>query len=131
MADTNVIANLLIQGPRTRDCRGALRRDPVWAVPVLWRSEFRNVLALHMRHAGMSLEGANLRLEAAEFLVAEREYAVPSEPVLEWASETRLSAYDAEFAVLASELNVPLLTLDRKLLKAPGIEAKTPTQFAA
>ena len=50
--DTNVVAYLLIEGERTSACRRAFAKDPEWCAPFLWRSEFRNVLTMHMRHDG-------------------------------------------------------------------------------
>ena len=49
VVDTNVLAYLLITGERSAEAERALRKDPFWAAPLLWRSELRNVLALYMR----------------------------------------------------------------------------------
>lgn len=49
VVETNLIAYLHIEGERTAQVQQVLRKDPEWAVPFLWRSEFRNVLALYLR----------------------------------------------------------------------------------
>ncbi len=96
-------------------------RDPDWAAPVLWRSEFRNMLAGYLRRGALSLDAA-LKLQAeAESLMSGREHDVPSGSVLELVHRSQCSAYDCEFVALASQLGVPLVTRDAKLLKAfPG-----------
>jgi predicted nucleic acid-binding protein len=44
-------------------------------------------------------------------------------PFLEriWQLRTNLSAYDASYVALAEALNVPLVTIDRRLFAAPGL----------
>jgi len=46
VADTNLIAYFLVKGPHTREAEAVYEKDPEWAAPLLWRSEFRNVLIL-------------------------------------------------------------------------------------
>ena len=66
----------------------------------------------------------------AEGALAGREHLVPSAPVLEIASKSRLSAYDCEFVALASVLSVPLVTEDKAVLKAFPDRALTMEAFA-
>ena len=49
VTDTNVIAYLYLEGERSVQVEKVLEKDPHWVAPLLWRSEFRNVLALYMR----------------------------------------------------------------------------------
>ena len=49
------------------------------------------------------------------------EFDMPSREVLECVRTSDCSAYDCEFVALAMRLNIPLVTMDKKLLKAfPG-----------
>jgi hypothetical protein len=50
VVDTKVIAYFILPGERTEQAERVFHRDPVWAAPLLWWSELRNVLAVYMRH---------------------------------------------------------------------------------
>ena len=117
VADSNLIAYLLLPSPKNEIAEKALRIDSEWSAPLLWRSEFRNILALYMRKYEMTVAQAQTTMDKAESIFNGREYSVSSDSVIELVSRTQLSAYDAEFGVLASELNVPLVTLDKLLLR--------------
>jgi len=116
VADTNTIAYLLIAGERTQQAKQALRRDPDWAAPLLWRSELRSVIALFLRSGFVSLAQALQLMEQAETLMHGREYEVTSSRVLSLVAASQCSAYDCEFIALAQELAVPLVTSDSKIL---------------
>lgn len=118
VVDTNVIAYLFLQGVRTRQAEAILRRDAEWAAPYLWRSEFRNVLALYVRQRILSLDDAQSIRQEAETLMQGGEFEVSSADVLALAASSGCSAYDCEFVVLARRLGVPLVTSDKKVLKA-------------
>ena len=45
LVDSNVLAYLYLPGDRPAETEALLDQDPDWAAPVLWRSEFRNILA--------------------------------------------------------------------------------------
>lgn len=118
VVDTNVIAYLLLGGEKTPQARAALRKDPVWAAPILWQSEFRNVLAMYLRQGQLVLSDALELVAEAESLLSGSEYRVESGQVLSLVAVSRCSAYDCEFVALAQELGVPLVTSDRQLLGA-------------
>lgn len=58
VVDTNVIAYLMLPGDSTPQARGALRKDGDWSSPLLWRSEFRNILVRYLRQGHLQLADA-------------------------------------------------------------------------
>lgn len=117
VVDTNVVAYLLLGGEKTPGARLAFRKDPVWAAPSLWRSEFRNVLAAYLRRGALHLSDAIEVMRQAETLFRGAEYSVDSGQVLKLVSESGCSAYDCEFVALAQQLGVSLLTSDAEILR--------------
>lgn len=120
--DTNVVAYLYLPGEYTEAAEALLARQPEWAAPLLWRSEFRNILAGYFRRGSLTLEQACSLQAEAEGLLAGSEYEVDSLRVLELVRDSDCSAYDCEFVALAITLERRLVTMDGKLLRAfPGI----------
>ncbi len=118
VVDSNVVAYLYLPGDYTETAEALLEHDSDWAAPLLWRSEFRNILAGYMRRKTLTFEAArDLQLEA-ESLLAGAEHEVDSRLVLELVRDSDCSAYDCEFVALAMTLGVKLVTMDAKLLKA-------------
>lgn len=118
VVDVNIVAYLHLAGEFTERAEALLKRDPEWAAPLLWRSEFRNLLAGYMRRRTLTFE-ETLELQAeAESLMAGSEYEVDSQGVLELVRNSECSAYDCEYVALAMRLGVKLITADSKLLKA-------------
>jgi len=117
VVDTNVIGYLYLSSAYSEQAERALLKDAEWAAPLLWRSELRNVLALYMRKGWLSLEDAVRIMDEAVRLMAGREYAVDSVQVLELVEESTCSAYDCEFVALARDLGVPLVTVDKQILR--------------
>ena len=113
-----MLAYLWLPGERTKAAERLLKKDPDWNAPILWRSEFRNVLAGCLRRGDVSLETAFLIAEGVEEQMHGREFSVPSPQVLARVEESECSAYDCEFVVLADELGVSLVTSDARLLKS-------------
>ena len=116
VVDTNIIGYLYLTSDHSAQAEQALLIDSSWVAPLLWRSEFRNVLAQYIRKNILSLEDATRIMEEASVLMHSREYETPSPQVLKLVAESVCSAYDCEFIALARDLNVPLITLDRQLL---------------
>ncbi len=117
VVDTNVIAYLYLTTGPTRQAELLLQRDAQWAAPRLWRSEFRNVLAQHLRRGLLSLEVAQRIMNRATGLMLGQEYEVVSDEVISLAVKSSCSAYDCEFVALAQDLGVPLVTVDRQVLE--------------
>jgi len=115
VADTNLIAYLAMPSPYTEAAERLLVREPEWVAPVLWRSEFRNVLALYLRKGLIRFEQALAIQAEMESLFQGKEYEVASLEVLSLVNQSECSAYDCEFVALAKGLGVKLVTMDRKL----------------
>lgn len=118
VVDVNVLAYLLIPGKFTEAAERLLEQDPAWLVPRLWRSELRNILANYLRAAQMELADAVLVFQRASELVGAEEYEMEPADVLRLSKQSKCSAYDCEYVALAEFLDLPLVTADRKLVKA-------------
>ena len=118
VVDTNVLAYLYLPTEFTTHAEALLQRDADWAAPLLWRSEFRNILAAYMRRRTLTFEQARALQAEAESLMAGNEYETDSQRVLELVRDSDCTAYDCEFAALAIHLGTTLVTMDRKLLNA-------------
>jgi len=122
VVDTNVIGYLFLSSKQSILAERALKKDSEWAAPIIWRSELRNVLALYMRKNIITLEHAHRIMNGALELMRGREYEVSSYEVLRLVSESKCSAYDCEFIAAANDLKVPLITVDKQLLRGfPGV----------
>jgi predicted nucleic acid-binding protein len=104
--------------------------DPDWAAPILWRSEFRNILAGYLRRGELQSSGAITVQRKAEELLAGREHLVRSERVLRLVESSTCSAYDCEFVALAEQLKVALVTSDRRILRNFPSVAVNPSRYA-
>jgi predicted nucleic acid-binding protein len=118
VVDSNILAYLYLPGDFTAAAEGLLVKHPKWGAPVLWRSEFRNVLAGYLRRNTITFTRAcNIQTEA-ENLMSGAEFEVDSLVVMQLVHESDCSAYDCEFIALAMQLKCNLVTMDKKLLRA-------------
>jgi len=118
VVDSNVLAYLYLPGEYTAAAEALLEQDSDWAAPILWRSEFRNILAGCMRRKAITFEQANSLQREAESLLEGAEFELESVAVLELVRDSDCSAYDCEFIALAMKLGTKLVTMDKKLLRA-------------
>ena len=118
VVDSNILAYLYLPGEHTAKAESLLQQHADWAAPLLWRSEFRNILTGYLRRKSLSYEQAVDIQGEAESLLAGAEYEIDSAAVLALARDTTCSAYDCEFVALAMKLDTTLVTMDRALLRA-------------
>jgi predicted nucleic acid-binding protein len=116
VVDTNVICYRWISSPKSAAAETALAKDPHWIAPVLWRSEFRNVLGLAIRQKALTIDAAKEVASKAEASFERREFAVSSDAILQLVATSNCTAYDCEFVALAREQGVQLVTADRQIL---------------
>jgi predicted nucleic acid-binding protein len=117
VADTNIISSLLLPTPYTDSVDKLYKLDSEWVAPILWKSEFRNVLALYLRKEIITFEQALQLQETAESTMANNEFDISSAQVLSLVAKSNCSSYDCEFVALAQHLNISLVTQDKKVLR--------------
>lgn len=116
VVDTNVIVYLFISSEYSEYARRLYEKDHEWAAPLLWRSEFRNVLSVMVKKERILLPQAFHIYYAALKTVEGREYHPDPIDVLALSAESGRSAYDCEFVALAKRLGTHLVTMDGQLL---------------
>jgi predicted nucleic acid-binding protein len=122
LVDANVVAYLLIEGAKTAQARALWAIDNDWQAPRLLFYELANVFAQLAKQGAVSLEMAIAGLESAAGLVLLRDQDPPAARILEIVSKLGTSAYDATYLAAAEVVGAPLVTEDRRLLRAaPGI----------
>jgi predicted nucleic acid-binding protein len=128
VADTNLVAYLLIDGTNTRTAERVFEADDEWCAPLLWRSELRNVLARKIRDGDFELDAAMEAWRLAVTLFDGREFQPNGEHVLRLAAASGCTAYDCEFVAVARDLDVSFVTFDRDVVRRFGevaVEAKS------
>ena len=118
VVDTNILAHFWLPSDHTELCEQLFQCDPEWVAPVLWKSEFRNVVILYMRKNLIGLPEAIQLTEKAENQMKEREFHVNSVHVYDLADNSDCSSYDCEFISLAEELDIKLITMDKQILRS-------------
>lgn len=117
VVDTNVIAYFWLPGKYTEKVKKLYNKDPVWAAPFLWRSEFRNILALYIRKELLNKSTAFEIISNAENMMKGNEYSPNSLNIIDKIDLSSVSAYDLEFVTLAESLETKLYTFDKQILK--------------
>jgi len=126
VVDTNILAHFWLPSDATELCDELYQKDAQWVAPILWRSEFRNVVTLYLRKELIDLAEALLIIEKAEFQMKNQQFQVNSVQVLQHVSQSSCSSYDCEFVSLARDLDLELITMDKQLLREFPALAKHP-----
>lgn len=131
VVDTNIIAYFTFPNPNSPAVVKLHHHDPAWAAPLLWRSEFMNVIALYQRKKLINYTESLEAMDYAERIVGIHEHRISSKLVLELISSSNCSSYDCEFVALAQKLDTKLVTYDKNiLLQFPTIASK-PEEYLA
>jgi predicted nucleic acid-binding protein len=82
-----------------------------------------------LRQKIITLAEALMIQEKAEALMTDQEFTVTSIQVLTLSHSSSCSAYDCEFVALAKQLDVKLVTQDKKILREFSEVAVSPDDF--
>jgi len=98
------------------DARALLAKNHV-AAPHLIDAEFMHVIRKHLLRKDISIRIANTVIASWGALEIERVPTFALNKTI-WQTRDNLTSYDATYVALAKQLDVPLLTCDRRLAKA-------------
>ena len=129
--DVNTIAYHWFMSPHSDAIKELFSKDSDWVAPVLWRSEFRNILANQIRFQKLALLDALEIWSGAEKMMKKKELPTNTSSVLILVAESNCSAYDCEYIAVARHFNVNLITYDKQLIKEFPDIAMTAEQYLA
>lgn len=118
LIDTNIVAYLLMDGDCTEAAQQLRRSDSDWRSEAFLLVEFTNLLAAYIASKRMTLPLAQDFLGKAEALLEGKLGRVSHASALIIAARHRVSACDAHFLALASQLGSRLVTEDARLRAA-------------
>lgn len=130
VVDTQLLVYLTTRGAYAGLARAVAEKDATWSSSVLWRSEFRSVVAGEIRRGNLTVEQAIESFEEARAFLRS-EYQPLTADILALIQISRCSAYDLEFVAVAQALNVRLVTNDKQVLADFPTLAISPQAFAA
>lgn len=96
-------------------------RDTGCHAPHLIDAELGNVLRRRVRVGDVTATQAETALDAAEDVIDLRYAHTGRLSSIAWQLRNNLSFYDALYVALAAQLDIPLLTSDRRLSRAPNL----------
>lgn len=122
--DTSAAIELLLGLPLARRVQEQLERSE-WhiAAPQLLEIEVLQVLRRRVAAGYTALPDAHeARILLRDLNVRYFDHAILSDRI--WELRENLTAYDASYVALAEILDVPLLTSDTRIVRAPGHQAR-------
>src|ERR1700730_6224333 len=119
VVDASCVAEVVLAGPDAEPVRERLESDREQAAPHLVDAEVLGVV--RRAHLRRELDGTAAR-QAIDDLESWPATRVDHRPLLQraWQLRDSVSAPDALYLALAEALDATLLTLDRRLARAPG-----------
>jgi len=128
VADTNLIAYLLIAGPFSEAAQRVLDRDDQWLAPTVWHHEMLNLLATSVRAGHMpAWKARDVWAHGPAFV---RDSEVQPLDVLDLSVASKFATFDCYYVVLARKLGRRLVTGDKPLIEAFGDVAVSIVDFA-
>lgn len=118
VADASILVHCVIEGEKTKEARQLWNLDSEWLVPTFWQVEFQSVLWKYVCFQGMPENKAITLLEYAIQLFSANERQIVHDSALREAIASGITVYDAQYVALARQLNIPCVTLDKRLQKA-------------
>ena len=116
VADTNLVAYVVIPGEQTNSALRVRSIDRNWIAPGLLRHELINVIAFNVRKGILSKdEGIRAFRRGLDLVKFDDRFSDPV-TVLNLCEISKGASYDAEFVWLAMQLHVPLVTGDGPLV---------------
>ena len=118
VVDVNIIVNLFIEGDHSTAAADLYEQDDQWYCPDIWIHEITNVISTYVKHGGLPPKKADQILNNAMAYFLDNTFSMPMTDVLKCSLKYNISAYDAEYIVLANINKTRLVTVDKKLNKA-------------
>jgi predicted nucleic acid-binding protein len=115
-----LVLALLGRSAKAVDLRRRLASE-VCHAPHLIDAEVGNVLRRHVLRGHLAANDAEALLHLSGPLIDHRHQMTGALAGTAWALRQNASFYDALYTALAAALALPLLTADRRLVKAPGL----------
>lgn len=129
VVDTNILIHFYFPSEFSEFSEKVFLKDPNWIAPILWRSEFKNVILGFYRKNIIDFNKAIEAIEKAENRMQGGEHSVSSLLVMDLAKETKCTSYDCEFVALAKVKEIKLVTWDGDLLSEFPQISLSPKKF--
>ena len=131
IADNNIIVPIFLDEPHSSTCEELYEKEARWITPYLWQSEFKHVLTRSVKIEQFTIEGARQVFETADSAFSPLQQAVDHKQSFDLSLRYRLSGYDGEYVWLAENLQLPLVTFDKEVLKRASHVAVHPEEYLA
>jgi predicted nucleic acid-binding protein len=117
VVDVNVLIYSLVAGRQSEAARLVFDADPDWIAPSLLSHEFLNILATWERKGIMSADDCQKTWQRAAKMIGESLVEADPDAVLKLAMKHRVTAYDAQYVLVAQAQGLTLVTEDGELLR--------------